>query len=435
VDEYDVVIVGGGFGGAYAAQVLERSLKRHQRKGNASRVLLISNENFLLFSPVLPEVASGTLESRHAVIPLREMLRSTEIVTGDVQSIDVEARRVVNVDLAGRRSEIDYRFLVLAPGSVPSTYDVPGLQEEAVGFKTLADALWLRNQVLRQLEMAEVSAPAQRRELLTFTFVGGGYAGVEGLAELESLARDAIRRYHRVQPEDMRWVLVEASSSLLPGLDERLAAYTLRQLRRRGIEVHLDTRLESCLGGKVTLSGSAVEPYMSRTVVWTTGQRPNPLGARAGLPTDKVGRVIVDDHMRVADNPGVYAIGDSAAVPDPDGGICPATAQHAMREGKLCGKNVAAELGVGKSAPFRYHNRGLAVTLGNERGTAMVYRAAFRGPLAWFMGRTYHLFMMPGLARKSRVVSDWTIALLYPRDISQFSERSQSKPPLPPPAA
>lgn len=430
-----MVIVGGGFGGAYAARALERRLRRHRRKGEASRVLLTSSENFLLFSPVLPEVASGTLESRHAVIPLREMLRSTEVVTGSVESIDVKARRVVSVDLAGQRSEVGYRILVLAPGSVPSTYDVPGLQEEAVGFKTLADAIWLRNHLLRQLEMAEVADPAQRRELLTFTFVGGGYAGVEGLAELESLARDAIRRYHRVQPEDMRWVLVEATDSLLPGLDPRLATYTERQLRRRGIELYLQTRLTSCAGGKVTLSDSSVDPYVSRTIVWTTGQRPNPLGAQAGLPVDERGRVIVDDHLRVKDNPGVYAVGDSAAVPDPDGGICPATAQHAMRHGKVCGKNVASELGFGKPAPFRYHTRGLAVTLGNARGTAMVYRAAFRGPLAWFMGRTYHLFMMPGAARGSRVVSDWTIALLFPRDISQFSERSLSKPPLPPPAA
>ncbi len=426
--EYDVVIVGGGFGGAFAARSLERWLR-----GRPTRILLVSNENFLLFAPVLPEAASGTLEPRHAIIPLREMLRLTQIVTGTVDRIDLEARTISVVDLIGQRSDVTYKILVLAPGSVPSTLDVPGLADNAVGFKTLHDAIWLRNRVLQQLEAAEATGdPDERRSLLTFTFVGGGYAGVEGLAELESLAHDATAHYRQVAPEDMRWVLIEAADSLLPGISNRLARYTERQLRRRGIEIHLSTRLESCVDHKVVLSDPAVAPYRSPTIVWTTGQRPNPLTTGAGLPVDERRRVIVDEQLRVPGHPGVFAVGDCAAVPNRKGGISPATAQHAMREGLVCGRNMAADLGVGTARAFTYGDRGLAVTLGNGRGTAQVYRFTFTGFLAWWMGRSYHLLMMPGLARRARVVSDWTIGLLFPRDTSKFGELGPP-PRLPPP--
>ncbi len=426
--EYDVVIVGGGFGGAYAARSLERSLR-----GRPTRVLLVSDENFFLFAPVLPEAASGTLEPRHAVIPLREMLASTVVQTGHVEDVDPGGHTVTVRDLMGQRSTIRYGRLILSAGSVPSTLDIPGLREEAVGFKTLADAIWLRNRVLRQLEAAETTHdPTERRHLLTFTFVGGGYAGVEGLAELESLARAAVNQYQRVKAEDLRWVLVEAADSLLPGLNKRLAMYTERQLRRRGVEIHLSTRLVSCASGKVTLDDPSVGTYECSTTVWTTGQRPNPLLADAGFPIDEHGRVEVDAYLRVPDHPDVYAVGDGAAVPDRGGGFCPPTAQHAMRQGIRCGRNVAAALGLGEAAPFRYRNRGLAVTLGNSKGTAQVYRLTFTGFIAWWMGRSYHLLMMPGGARRARVVSDWTIGLFFPRDTSQLGELGPP-PPLPPP--
>jgi NADH dehydrogenase len=430
VAEYDVVIVGGGFGGAFTARSLERHLQ-----GRPTRILLVSKENFLLFAPVLPEAASGTLEPRHAIIPLREMLRLTQIVTGQVENLDLETRTVSISDLIGQRLDVSYKTLVLAPGAVPSTLEVPGLYDHAVGFKTLPDAIWLRNRVLQQLEAAEATNdPDERRTLLTFTFVGGGYAGVEGLAELESLAHDASSHYRRVTPEDMRWVLVEAADSLLPGISGRLARYTERQLRRRGIEIHLSTRLESCLDGKVVLSDPTVAPYDSPTIVWTAGQRPNPLAAEAGLPVDERNRVVVDEELRVSGHTGVFALGDCAAVPNRKGSLSPATAQHAMREGLVCGRNVAADLGVGTSARFTYGDRGLAVTLGNGRGTAEVYHLTFTGFLAWWMGRSYHLLMMPGLARRARVVSDWTIGLLFPRDTSQFGEVGPP-PRLPPPPA
>ena len=411
VADYDVVIIGGGFGGFYAARTLERVLHGAKER----RVLLVALENFFLFSPLLAEAASGTLEPRHAVIPLRSQLKATSILVGSADSIDLGRRELTVTTSVQSRTLVRFGTLVLAPGSVPSTLPVPGLVEHAVSFKSLPDAIWLRNRVLGQLEAAEASDDSEeRRALLTFTFIGGGYAGVEALAELESLAMAAVRSYHRASAADMRWVLIEATETLLPGLSPRLARYTERQLVRRGIELHLSTRLKSCVDSIVVLDRDTVEPFRSETIVWTTGQRPSPLLANLGLPTDRAGRVIVDDHLRVAGFPDVYVLGDSAAVPDPSGGLAPATAQHAVREGVVAGKNAAAGLGAGKPVRFAYRNRGLAVTLGNGRGTAQVFGATFTGPLAWWMGRTYHLIMMPGIARRARIVADWTLSAIFP---------------------
>lgn len=413
----DVLIVGGGFGGAYAARELGRRLGYR-----ADRVVLVTPENFLLFSPLLAEAASGTIEPRHAVVPLRPMLRRVHVITGAVSELDVKARTATAVDHAGVRHELRFQALVLAPGSVPATLPIPGLAEEAVGFKTLPDAIWLRNRVLAQLEAAhDLPEGDLRRELLTFTFVGGGYAGVEALAELESLTRDALHLYPRLRPVDLRWVLIEAQGTLLPSLSPKLAQYALRHLRSRGVQVLLDTRLRSCVGKVVEVdSPTAIEPYRTGTLVWTTGQRPSSFVMSLGLATDGRGRVIVDEFLAVPGHDGVFAIGDAAAVPDPDGGASPQTAQHAFREGILAGRNVAAWLGHGEKAPFRYRDRGLAVTLGRRQGVAQVRGVTFSGFIAWWMGRSYHLLMIPGLARKARVVTDWTIGLLFPRDIAQL---------------
>ena len=416
MQSYDVLIVGGGFGGTAAARALEARL-RHR----AERVLLVAPENFFTFTPLLPEAASGTLEPRHSVIPLRQLLPRTDVVAGHVRHLDLATRTATVEDLNGERHEVSFRLVVLSPGAVPTVFPIPGLVEHAVGFKTLPDAIWLRNRLLHQLEAAEATRDLdKRRELLTFTFVGGGYAGVEALAELESLARDALRTYDRLRPRDLRWVLVEATDGLLPGLDRRLAAYSEFQLRKRGVEVHLGVRMESCVDGEVVLSDRSLRPYRSGTIVWTAGQRPNPLAGELELPTDERGRVVVDDRLRVPGHAGVYAVGDAAAVPDPTGGTCPATAQHAIRQGKVAGLNAASELGAGAPTRFRYRNRGLAVTLGKHQGTAQVKRLIFTGPLAWWMGRSYHLLMLPGYVRRARIVTDWTLALFFARDVSSL---------------
>jgi NADH:ubiquinone reductase (H+-translocating) len=422
VENCDVLIVGGGFGGAGVARRLERLLP-----GRA--ILLVAPENFLLFAPLLPEAASGTLEPRHAVIPLREMLRRIRLLIGEVTGVDVEGHVATVVDVAGGKHEVGFRSIVLSPGSVPRTLPVPGLAEHAVGFKTLPDAIWLRNRVLYQLEAAEATEdPGRRRELLTFTFVGGGYAGVEALAELQSFAMDALRTYPALWAGDLRWVLVEARDSLLPGLGERLARYSQRELRRRGVEVYLSTRMMSCEDKIVVLSDDDIAPYRSETIVWATGQRPAPFVAGLGLPTDAQGRLVVDEYLRVTPRGDVFALGDAAAVPDPGGGVSPPTAQHAVRQAVVCAANVAAGFGAGELVPFRYRNRGLAVTLGRGRGVAQVGRFTFTGFLAWWMGRSYHLLMTPGLARKARVVSDWTLAQFFPRDLSQLGALGRPSP-------
>ena len=422
--ETDVLIVGGGFGGATAAKRLETLLA-----SSAERVHLVAPDNFLLFAPLLPEAAAGTIEPRHAVIPLRQMLRRTSLLVGRVDEIDVDNHKATVTDVGGGQHILAYRSLVLAPGSVPTVLPIPGLAENGVGFKTLADAIWLRNRILSQLEAADATdSMSRRRELLTFTFVGGGYAGVEALAELESFACDALATYPRIDKGDFRWVLVEARDSLLAGLDPRLAKYSERNLRRRGVHVYLDTTLESCVDRRVVLSNPGIPPYRSETIVWAAGQRPSPLVATLGLPTDRHGRLFVDDHLRVDGRDDVYALGDAAAVPDPDGGMCPPTAQHALRQGHVCARNIAASYGVGAAAPFRYRNRGLAVTLGRSQGTAQVRQLTFTGPVAWWMGRSYHLVMMPGLARKARVFTDWTISTAFPRDVAQLGALGRPSP-------
>ncbi|HTN80582.1 MAG TPA: NAD(P)/FAD-dependent oxidoreductase [Acidimicrobiales bacterium] len=422
--ECDVLIVGGGFGGAYAARELERRMGHR-----AERVVLVTPENFLLFSPLLAEAASGTLEPRHAVVPLRPMLKRVHVITGTIDAIDIDSRTAVAVDHAGERHDLHYSAIVLSPGSVPSTLPIPGLAEEAVGFKTLPDAIWLRNRVLAQLEAAsDLPDDDLRRELLTFTFVGGGYAGVEALAELESLTRDALQMYPRLRAVDLRWVLIEARDTLLPNLSARLASYTLRYLRSRGVEVMLETRLTSCVDKLVETQGAITKTFRTGTLVWTAGQRPSSFVSALGLPMTKEGRVITDQYLAVPDHPGVFAVGDAAAVPAAEGGMSPQTAQHAFRQGIVAGRNVAAWLGHGERVAFDYHDRGLAVTHGKWQGVCEVKGYTFTGFLAWWMGRSYHLLMIPGLARKARVLTDWTIALLFPRDIAQLGALGKPTP-------
>lgn len=415
---YDVLVVGGGFGGALCARDLEKLFR-----GRPEKVLLVSPESFMLFSPLLAEAASGTIEPRHSVIPLRELLRRTELLIGEVRDLDAGARKAWARDINGDDHEIEFGAAVLAPGSTPSIFPIPGLAEHAVGFKTLADAIWLRNRVLHQMDAAEGATDlTRRRELLTFTFIGGGYAGVEALAELESMARDAVKRYPTLSIADFRWVLVEAQESLLPGLHQRLASFTLKNLRKRNIEVHLETRLQSCVDKMVVLSPDRVAPYRSETIIWTAGQRPSPVAAGWGLATDERGFVPVDDRMQVGGRDDLFAIGDFAAVPDPEGGVSPHTAQHALRQAHVAARNAAARVGATEPVRYTYRNLGLSVTMGKWQGTAQVRRFTFTGPLAWWMGRTYHLWMMPGLGRKARVVSDWTMSLLFPRDVSQLGQ-------------
>jgi NADH dehydrogenase len=413
-----VLVCGGGFVGAYAAMRLERHLR-----GPDDEIVLVNAENYLQYQPFLPEAASGTIEPRHVVIALRQVLRRTRLMVGEAETVDHSARRARVRTLDGGSVDLPYDAVILAPGSVSQVLPVPGLAERAVGFKTIEEAIHLRNDVLACLEAAaETTDPVRRRSLLTFVFVGGGYAGVEALAELEDLGRAALKHYPELDGERPRWALVEATGRLLPETNPRLAEYAARRLARRGIEIHLETRLESAEAGVMRLSSG--ETFPASTLVWTTGVRPDPLAARSGFRVDERGRVTCDEYLRVrnADGsvvPDAWAAGDAAAVPDlTTGGLCPPTAQHALRQAKRLARNLVAVSRGRAPRAFKYHNRGQLVSLGRYRGVAQLPGGIrLRGFPAWWLHRSYHLAKVPTLNRKVRISLDWTVALFFPRDV------------------
>ena len=411
---WNVVIAGGGFGGAMAARELERIMPRQ-----SARLTLVNDVNFLLYTPFLPEAAAGTLEPRHVVTPLREILNRTYLRLGSVVAHDPAARTVELRTREGESETLPYDQLLLALGSVSRALPVPGLDEHAIGFKTLADAIWLRNHVVETLEAANAAEdPARRDELLTYVFVGGGYAGLEALAELQDFAADAMECYPRARLHGMRWVLVEAADRVLPEIDQALADYALRELRGRGIDIRLGTTLEEVGADRARLSSGETLP--TRTVVWTAGVAPNPMLRQLSVPLDERGRVPVDERLRVRGTDAVWAIGDCAAAPDPRGGIAPPTAQHAVRQGPVAARNIAAELGVGSPEPFSYRGSAAFVNLGRYKAVGRIGQRTFRGFPAWWLARTYHMSQIPGAARKARAVIDWTASLPFRRDLSEL---------------
>lgn len=407
----NVVIVGGGFGGLHAARRLERRLPRH-----SARITLVAEQNFMLYTPLLPGAASGSLEPRHVVVPLREELDWTDIRIGRMTSADPAAKTLQMVRLDGRESEIRYDQLVLALGSVSRVLPVPGLAEHGVGFKTLPEAIALRNRAIAHLEIAEaLDDPDERREYLTFVYVGAGYAGVEGIAELQDYVADVIDRYPRCRIEGTRWVLVEALDRLMPEIPPSLAEFATRELRRRGIEVRTRTRLDAVTERAARLSNGEVVP--TRTVCWTAGVKPPAVVGKLGLPLTDAGRIDVDATMRVRGQDCVWALGDAAAVPDParKGQPSPPTAQHALRQGKVVADNVTAALAGGRMRKFRYRTLGVFVDMGQHKAVATMVGIRLRGFPAWFAARTYHLVMMPGVGRRMRLMVDWTVGLLFGR--------------------
>ncbi len=416
---WDIVIAGGGFGGYYAARTLEKQLPPH-----SARVTLVSDVNFLLFTPLLPGAAAGTLEPRHVVVPLREQLTTTDLWLGRVSGAAPERDQLIVDSLDGRRHELHYDQLIVALGSTTRSLPIPGLAEHAMGFKTLSEAIALRNRVLSLLEIAETVPDAETRaELLTFVFVGAGYAGLEGLAELQDFMSDVIDLYPRCRVQGMRWMLVEAKERVMPEVAPRLAHFAERELQGRGIEIRTNTTVEEVSDRWVRLKGGEIVP--TRTIAWTAGVKPNPVVARLGLPLTDGGRLDVDRTMRVRGHENVWAIGDAAAVPDParKGQPSPPTAQHAIRQGRRVARNVAAVLGAGGSVkPFTYKTKGVFVDMGRHQAVASTMGIRWRGFPAWFLARTYHLANMPGTKRKLRLVVDWTVSLLFSRDTSELGQ-------------
>jgi NADH dehydrogenase len=400
-----VLVVGGGFAGAYVAREL----------GDRGATI-VSKDNFMLYTPLLPEAASGTLEPRHCVVPLRTMCPHAELILGDVKSLDLEARTVA-VGTGDGEQTVAWRELVLALGAVPRTLPVPGLAEHALSFKTLADAINLRNHVLHQLETADAARDEEERSRrLTFVFVGAGYAGVEALAELSDLAEDALRYYPRLRSTPRRWVLADAAPRILPDIPPPLGDYAAAELRKRGIEIHVGTTLESVSAQEAVLGdGTRVS---ANTVVWTAGVAPNPILRDWSLPLDEKGHVEVDELLRVRGHDHVWALGDCALVPNtksdrPD----PPTCQHALRQARRLARNLA-----GPPRPYGYRMLGQVATLGRHKGIAEVLGLNLHGFLGWFVTRSYHLYQLPLAQRKIRVVVDWTVALFFRRDIAELGQ-------------
>jgi NADH:ubiquinone reductase (H+-translocating) len=398
------LVLGGGFAGAYVARLL--------KKRGAT---IVSPENFMLYTPLLPEAASGTIEPRHAVVPIRQMCPHAELVLGRATSLDEQARTVA-VETEDGEITLGYERLVVALGAVPRTLPIPGL-EHAVGFKDLPDAIALRNRVLRQLEAADAAAdPDEAARHLGFVFVGAGYAGVEALAEVSDLVRDALRFYPRLRELPQRWVLVDVAPQILPEIPPRLGEYAARELLRRGFELHVSSALESYDGRDAVLSDGTT--VAARTLVWTAGVRAHPLLGPLGLPVDERGRVPVDGLLRVEGHDGVWALGDCAAVPNArtPGRLDPPTCQHALRQARRLAKNLS-----GEPAPYGYRMLGQVATLGRYKGIADVLGVRLRGFPGWWVTRSYHLYQLPLLTRKLRVVADWTTSLFFRRDVVELS--------------
>ena len=400
------LVVGGGFAGAYVARLLGKR-----------RATIVNPDNFMLYTPLLPEAAAGTLEPRHVVVPLRQMCPHAELLLGRALSRNPDRRTVVAETLGGT-FEIAYERLVVAVGAIPRTFPIPGLAEHGRGFKDVADAIALRNHLLRSLESAAARLDRGEAERdLGFVFVGGGYAGVEALAELNDLAHAAVRRsYPSLRDVRQRWVLVDAAPAILSEIPRKLGEYTHRYLERRGIEIHVGTTLASFDEREAVLADGTRIP--ARTLVWAAGVRPSPALATLSLPLDERGRVPVDGTLQVQGTDDVWALGDCAAVPNErtPGRFDPPTCQHALRQARRLAKNMR-----GTPRPYGYRMLGQVATLGRYKGIAELPGVRLRGFLGWFVARTYHLYALPTIRRKTRVVADWTVSLFFQRDIVELS--------------
>ncbi|MFJ3697441.1 NAD(P)/FAD-dependent oxidoreductase [Streptomyces sp. NPDC090052] len=415
-----ILVVGGGYVGLYTALRLQRKLKDGE-----AEITVVTPDPYMTYQPFLPEAAAGSLSPRHVVVPLRRLLDKCRIVIGEATAVNHAERIATVTTLAGSEAgtgatEIAYDELVLAPGSVSRTLPIPGLAEYGIGFKSIEEAIGLRNHVIEQMDIASSTRdPAIRDAALTFVFVGGGYAGVEALAELEDMARYASRYYHNVDRDDMSWILVEAADRILPEVGHEMGEYAIRELRNRNIDVRLETRLDSCDHRVAVLSDGARFP--NRTLVWTAGVRPNPVLAASDLPLNDRGRLRCTAQLTVEGTAHAWAAGDAAAVPDltsdePGSETAP-NAQHAVRQAKVLAENIVASLHGRPLSNYEHAYAGSVASLGLHKGVAHVYGRKVKGYPAWFMHRAYHLSRIPTFNRKAKVLAEWTLAGLFKREI------------------
>jgi NADH:ubiquinone reductase (H+-translocating) len=430
-----ILILGGGFGGVYTARHLERLCR-----GRAdAEIVLVSRENFLLMTPLLFEVCSGTLDFRHCAFPVRAFLRTTRFVEATVHGIDLE-RRMVHITTANESVELPYDQLVLALGAMTNRVMIPG-SEHALTFKTLADALLLRNYVIERLERADAEIdPARKRRLLTFVIIGGGLVGVELFGELTAFVDEILPLYKHVNPDQLRFVLLQGGSRIMPEIDPKLADYGARVLSKRpGADIRTRTIVRAIEPGTVHLGPSPTplphagaevkgdgETIEAETIVLAAGIVPNSVVAGLPVEKDKRGHIMVEPTMRCRSRPEVWALGDCALIPSPDGIPYPNLAQHALREAKVLARNVFAVLNGEQPQPFVYDNLGMMGSLGHSKAFGQLLKVRVRGFLAWFVRRTYYLLQMPGWVRRLRIMIDWSFALLFPPDVVKISLDSEA---------
>jgi len=417
-----IVVLGGGFAGAYCAQELERLL----RTGEAE-VVLIDRNNYFIFYPLLVEAGTGSLEPRHAVVSIRAFLRRTRFVMGEVTDVDPQVRQVkYRLVGAGDSLTMDYDHLVVTLGSVTHLPPVPGLADHGFEMKSLSDAVRLRDHAIRQLERADAEGdPQVRRRLLHFVVVGANFTGVEVAGEFDVFLGRARREYSNIDSRDVTLTLVELNRRILPALDEELAAYAVDRLQRRGIRVELETSIERVEKEQASLADGRV--LATETVIWCAGIAPPPLLADLPLPVDARGYLECQRDLRVKGCDDLWAIGDSASNPGPDGAPYPATAQHAVQQGKHAARNIVRALRGRAAKPCDIRSRGSLAALGCRTAVAKVFGVKLSGFPAWFLWRTVYLMKMPGWSRRLRVALDWTVDIFFPRDTVQLGLTSSSR--------
>ncbi|MBB3663702.1 MULTISPECIES: NAD(P)/FAD-dependent oxidoreductase [Prauserella salsuginis group] len=422
-----ILILGGGYVGLYTALGLQKKLR-----ANEASVTIVDPQPHMTYQPFLPEAAAGSIEPRHVVVPLRRVLRRCHVLTARVNKIEHE-RKTVTVEAAdGHIEQLGYDVLVVALGSVPRLLPIPGLAEQGIGIKTVGEAIYLRNHVLTKLDEASSTLdPDLRKRLLTFTVVGGGFAGIEALAELEDMTRDASKYYENIDPDDIRWVLVEAAGRILPEVRDTLGVWTVEQLEKRGIEVYLSTAAKSFENGHVVLSDGT--EFDSDTIIWTAGVKANPVVAESDLPTDKRGRLEATAALNVVGHPDVWTSGDVSAVPDlsrteeDPTATCPPNAQHAVRQARHLAKNIIASLRGGKPTDYYHKNLGAVAGLGLHKGVADAMKMKIKGFPAWLFHRVYHVHAMPTFNRKVRILLDWALGGLFKRETISLGQINNPK--------
>ncbi|MFF9157480.1 NAD(P)/FAD-dependent oxidoreductase [Streptomyces sp. NPDC014846] len=420
-----ILIVGGGYAGLHTALRVLKKLRR----GEAT-VTVVDPRSYMTYLPFLPEAAGGNVAARNLVAPLRPALKEAEVITGHVVCVDHTRKTATVVPAAGDEYELPFDYLVVATGSISRTFPVPGLAEQAIGLKTVEEAISLRNHVLWQLDKADSTTdPEVRRKALTFVFIGGGFAGVEAVGEIEDMARDAARNYRNVGRDDMRFVLVEAANRILPEMGPDLGLWTKEKLEERGIEVYLNTSMESCTDGNVVLKNGVETP--TATIVWTAGVKPSPLLEGFGLPLGPRGHIDTAATLQVRGFEHVWAAGDNAQVPDLAVGQdawCPPNAQHAVRQARVLGDNVIGRLRGRRQKEYKHKNLGAVASLGLHKGVAIMFGTfRLKGRPAWWFHRLYHGAMMPTVNRKLRVFLDWTVAMFLRRETVGLPEMAHPR--------